>query len=105
MKKLTKEMQVIVDKINHLLKENNMVKEYNDLYNFLNESEDFKDATNKLLNDKKQLRTNENYNENCDRFLTNKKRLDNNYAYQNYLSIKEELNNLFNELVNILSIK
>ena len=105
MKKLTKEMQVIVDKINHLLKENNMVKEYNDLYNFLNECEDFKDATNKLLNDKKQLRTNENYNENCDRFLTNKKRLDNNYAYQNYLSIKEELNNLFNELVNILSIK
>ena len=105
MKKLTNEMHELALEINRLLKDNSLVKEYNELYDFLMKNNEFKSAQKDLINNKNLLRTGQNYAENKRTFLITKKQFDDNFTYKNYLNIKEDLNNLFNEISSILTIK
>ena len=105
MKKLTNEMHELALEINRLLKDNSLVKEYNELYDFLMKNNEFKSAQKDLINNKNLLRTGQNYAENKRAFLITKKQFDDNFTYKNYLNIKEDLNNLFNEISSILTIK
>lgn len=91
--------------INYILKSLPLVVEYNKLYDFLLNDPKFNEDRNTLLANKKTLKTRINYLENRKIFFENKQKLENNVVYQNYLSVKEELNNLINEINNLLSIK
>lgn len=105
MNKLNNDILKKCKEINYILKSLPLVVEYNKLYDFLLNDPKFNEDRNTLLANKKTLKTRINYLENRKIFFENKQKLENNVVYQNYLSVKEELNNLINEINNLLSIK
>ena len=105
MNKLTNEIKKLSNEIHELLKENEAVKEYNKLCDFLENDNYFNERKSKLKEIKKLLQQNINYTENRDTFLKIRDELNSYPPYNNYLVLKEELNNLFNEISNLLTFK
>ena len=105
MNKLTNDIKELSLEIHSLLKENKAIKEYNELCDFLSNDDYFQSRQKRLKELKALLQKNENYTENRDTFLKIRDELNSYPPYNNYLILKEELNNLFNDISSLLEIK